>query len=154
MLNISQSYAKNKLAYLGLALLPLIFIFFALLIGRFPVPLAAIGEVLRAKLTHEASALPIQYQTVVWEIRLPRAILGALVGGSLAVSGAAFQGLFRNPLVSAGILGVSAGPVSALPWPLLLFNSVILNSLLPLYSARWRCCSACWSDRSMRQPRR
>jgi len=40
---------------------------------------------------------------------MPRAILGAMVGGSLAVSGAAFQGLFRNPLVSFGILGVTSG---------------------------------------------
>ena len=46
---------------------------------------------------------------VVWDIRLPRAILGAMVGASLAVSGAAFQGMFRNPLVSSGILGVSSG---------------------------------------------
>jgi iron complex transport system permease protein len=46
---------------------------------------------------------------VIWDIRLPRAILGAMVGASLAVSGASFQGMFRNPLVSSGILGVSSG---------------------------------------------
>lgn len=46
---------------------------------------------------------------VVWDIRLPRAILGGMVGASLAVSGASFQGMFRNPLVSAGILGVTSG---------------------------------------------
>ena len=40
---------------------------------------------------------------------MPRAVIGAFVGASLAVSGAAFQGVFRNPLVNSGILGVSNG---------------------------------------------
>jgi ABC-type Fe3+-siderophore transport system, permease component len=47
--------------------------------------------------------------TVVWQLRLPRAVAGALVGAALACSGTAFQGVFRNPLVSSGILGVSNG---------------------------------------------
>jgi len=46
---------------------------------------------------------------VVMEIRLPRVVLGALVGAALAVSGAVMQGLFRNPLADPGIIGVSAG---------------------------------------------
>lgn len=46
---------------------------------------------------------------VVFDIRLPRAILGMLIGASLAVSGAVMQGLFRNPLADPGIVGVSAG---------------------------------------------
>jgi len=46
---------------------------------------------------------------VIWNIRLPRAIAVILVGSGLAISGAAFQGTFRNPLVSESILGVSAG---------------------------------------------
>lgn len=46
---------------------------------------------------------------VVTDIRLPRVLLGALVGAALAVSGAVMQGLFRNPLADPGIVGVSAG---------------------------------------------
>lgn len=46
---------------------------------------------------------------VVMEIRLPRVVLGALIGAALAVSGAVMQGLFRNPLADPGIVGVSAG---------------------------------------------
>jgi len=46
---------------------------------------------------------------IVFHIRLPRILLGLLVGGSLASAGAAFQGIFRNPLVSSGMLGVSSG---------------------------------------------
>jgi iron complex transport system permease protein len=69
-----------------------------------------------------ATGIPEISQTVVWDIRLPRAILGALVGGSLAVSGAAFQGLFRNPLVSSGILGVSSGAGFGAALAILLFS--------------------------------
>jgi iron complex transport system permease protein len=48
-------------------------------------------------------------ETVIWSVRLPRALVGFVVGGGLAVAGAALQGLFRNPLADPGILGVSAG---------------------------------------------
>ena len=48
-------------------------------------------------------------ETVVWSIRLPRALLGLMVGGGLALAGATLQGLFRNPLADPGILGVSSG---------------------------------------------
>jgi len=46
---------------------------------------------------------------VIWSIRLPRAALAFIVGGALALSGAALQGLFRNPLADPSILGVSSG---------------------------------------------
>ncbi len=48
-------------------------------------------------------------RTVVMQIRLPRIVLAALVGAALAVSGAAMQGLFRNPLADPGLVGISAG---------------------------------------------
>lgn len=47
--------------------------------------------------------------SVIWNLRLPRILLNSLVGAGLAVSGAAFQGIFRNPLVSPDVLGVSSG---------------------------------------------
>jgi iron complex transport system permease protein len=48
-------------------------------------------------------------QAVLFQIRLPRIVAGALVGGLLAVTGAGYQGVFRNPLVDSGMLGASAG---------------------------------------------
>ena len=47
--------------------------------------------------------------TVVMDLRMPRVLFGALTGAALAVSGAALQSLFRNPLADPGIIGVSAG---------------------------------------------
>jgi iron complex transport system permease protein len=55
------------------------------------------------------AAIDPQKDAILWAIRLPRVVLGALVGGALAVSGAALQGVFRNPLADPGIIGVSAG---------------------------------------------
>ncbi|WP_020587485.1 FecCD family ABC transporter permease [Desulfobacter curvatus] len=46
---------------------------------------------------------------VLWSVRLPRILMAALVGAGLSVSGAVFQGLFKTPLVSPGILGVTSG---------------------------------------------
>jgi iron complex transport system permease protein len=46
---------------------------------------------------------------ILWQLRLPRVILGAVVGGTLAAAGAAYQGVFRNPLADPYLLGAAAG---------------------------------------------
>lgn len=58
---------------------------------------------------HVDSGLSASQQAILWQIRLPRVILGALVGAALAGSGAAYQGVFRNPLADPYLLGVAAG---------------------------------------------
>lgn len=73
----------------------------SLLLGSVPLPL----ERVVAALAGQASAGD---QLVVWQIRLPRALAAAMVGAALGMSGAALQGLLRNPLAEPGILGVSA----------------------------------------------
>ena len=98
---------------LGLAVLApaalILLVLVSLGIGRYPVALADVFSVLAAKLFGGASVLDPTVATVVWQVRLPR-VLGALVvGAGLAAAGATYQGLFRNPLVSPDILGVSAG---------------------------------------------
>ena len=55
------------------------------------------------------AALFLRDRIVITEVRMPRAVLGFLVGAALAVSGAVMQGLFRNPLADPGIVGVSSG---------------------------------------------
>ena len=75
-----------------------------------------IRRILASLLGHEVGGLsPIQ-EVILWQIRLPRVLLGLLVGGGLAVSGVAMQGLFRNPLASPYVLGVATYPCTqALP---------------------------------------
>lgn len=55
------------------------------------------------------SGFTSQQQAILWQIRLPRVVLGAVVGATLAVSGATYQGVFRNPLADPYLLGVSSG---------------------------------------------
>ncbi|WP_113000942.1 FecCD family ABC transporter permease [Rhizobium sp. Root1203] len=62
-----------------------------------------------ANVAGSADALNVRDRVIIFDIRMPRAILGFLVGGSLAVSGAVMQGLFRNPLADPGLVGVSSG---------------------------------------------
>ncbi len=76
----------------------------ALLAGLFVGPVAlSIGDVLRAL----SGAGPEETQLIVREIRLPRAVMAWLVGAALGLTGAALQGLLRNPLADAGVLGLS-----------------------------------------------
>ncbi|MBB6480396.1 FecCD family ABC transporter permease [Spirochaeta isovalerica] len=79
----------------------------SLCLGRYPLKPAEVFSVLANALAGRASD-PV-HEGIVLYVRLPRILLGFLVGGSLATSGAAFQGVFRNPLVSSGMLGVSSG---------------------------------------------
>ncbi len=98
------------LVSLGLPLLLLVVLFLAAFaVGKFPVPPAELAAVVWAKLTGAASGVPAAVETVIWQIRLPRIGAAVLVGAALAASGATYQGLFRNPLVSPDILGVAAG---------------------------------------------
>ena len=80
---------------------------FSLFMGRFTVAPASVLEALGKLITHRE--LDGIQQSVVVGIRLPRTLMAMLVGAGLSVSGAAFQGLFQNPLVSPDVLGVSSG---------------------------------------------
>ncbi|MCR4267971.1 iron ABC transporter permease [Nitratireductor sp. ZSWI3] len=67
-------------------------------------------DVMRAWLAGEGdNALSARDSIILYDIRLPRILLGSLIGASLAVSGAVMQGLFRNPLADPGIVGVASG---------------------------------------------
>ena len=73
-------------------------------------PLATIAALLdKIPFVHLRSGLSAVDRAVLFDIRLPRIVLSAMVGGLLAVAGAGYQGVFRNPLVDSGMLGASAG---------------------------------------------
>lgn len=78
--------------------------------GRYPIEigdvLSVLGHALGLPVTKD---WPPVLDAVVMQVRLPRVLAAMLIGGGLSVSGAAFQGLFRNPLVSPYVLGVASG---------------------------------------------
>ncbi len=81
----------------------------AFTLGRYPISLADTIDVLAAKVTGGAPHVSAAVETVILHVRGPRVLAAAIVGAALAVAGTAFQGLFRNPLVSPDILGASSG---------------------------------------------
>ncbi|MDD2219169.1 MAG: iron ABC transporter permease [Desulfoplanes sp.] len=91
-----------------LFLIPVVIMISTLFFGRYPVDFPQIMGTLFYGTGFFEKPTP-EVQTIISQLRLPRAIAGAFVGMALAISGAAFQGVFRNPLVNSGILGVSNG---------------------------------------------
>lgn len=95
--------------------LPMAAILFTLFAGRYEISFSNM-LILLNPWSQGKEALPSELWTIVFQLRLPRALAGAMIGASLAVSGAAYQGVFRNPLVNSGILGVASGASFGLLW--------------------------------------
>lgn len=94
---------KKTLAILLLIIAPVLCIMLSLLVGIYSMGPGQVTDALFGSGASHTEAV------VVLRLRLPRAIAAAFCGAALAASGAAFQGVFRNPLVNSGILGVSNG---------------------------------------------
>jgi iron complex transport system permease protein len=91
-----------------LLVLPPALLYASLFVGRFPVSPVDVARILLGQVFPIAPDWPKSIETIVLQIRLPRALLAMCVGAGLSISGAAYQGMFRNPLVSTDILGVTA----------------------------------------------
>ncbi|MBK5932202.1 FecCD family ABC transporter permease [Halochromatium salexigens] len=107
---------RRQLERLSLAALLALMLSVALLsiaIGPVAIPLAEVLRTLGALAGLPVAEVAPQHEAVILSIRLPRTLLGLLVGAGLAVAGAAMQGLFRNPLADPGLIGVSAGAALA-----------------------------------------
>ncbi|MBP2146425.1 iron complex transport system permease protein [Methanofollis sp. W23] len=109
--------ARNWTTIGFLAGLPLVLFLVSFFLGRYAIdPITAV-QIIVAAIIDAIPGFPLSIphtwpavmDTVVLKIRLPRICAAMLVGAGLAISGAAFQGLFRNPLVSPHILGVASG---------------------------------------------
>lgn len=102
------SVAAARMA--GLCLLLLCAMSLAMLAGAYDISLAEVWKSIIAHISgHGDPGITKVSDVIVWNIRLPRLLLAAVSGMALAVSGAAYQGCFRNPLVEPYILGVSSG---------------------------------------------
>src|SRR5499433_4211123 len=103
---MTRRFLPGLIIALGVFLLGLVLAF---TVGRYPVTLAELADVLWSRLTGAPTSAPPAVENVVLLVRGPRVVAAVLVGAALAVAGTAFQGLFRNPLVSPDILGASSG---------------------------------------------
>jgi len=101
---------RSEALRFGLAIVGLLLLFFiSFSVGRFPITFGELLNLVWSKITGMPTGLPGTVEAVVFKVRGPRVLASMVVGGALAVSGAVYQGLFRNPLVSPDILGVSSG---------------------------------------------
>src|SRR5690625_3207847 len=102
---------REMLVWPALAALLTVALVLGLLVGNYPLSFDEVGWAVRARLwPHGPQPLSDPtIDTIVWDLRIPRMAAAVLVGATLSAAGAAYQGMFRNPLVSPDILGVSAG---------------------------------------------
>ncbi|HQS46297.1 MAG TPA: iron ABC transporter permease [Xanthobacteraceae bacterium] len=103
----------------GFAALALLAFFAALALGPVTLPLGRVAQVLLEGIGghREQVGTGLRDTVIVLDVRLPRAVLGALVGAGTAAAGAIMQGVFRNPLADPGLIGVSPGAaLSAVAW--------------------------------------
>lgn len=99
---------KEIISILLLVFLPIILFFGSFLLGRYPIsPIDVVSTIFCPAFPQMEVSSTIT--TIVYEIRLPRIIAALVVGACLAMAGAAFQSIFKNPLVSSDLLGVSNG---------------------------------------------
>lgn len=135
----------KKIWILIFVLLPQAAVFFSLFVGRYELSFSEVTGAL-AEFVHsvfsgltgdpagngpsEGSGITAECYAVVTELRLPRLIAAAFAGAALSASGAAYQGIFRNPLVSPGLLGVSAGAGFGAALAILLFGGGTMSYVL------------------------
>lgn len=120
---------------LGVAVL-LVTALLGLALGPASIPLDATVRILLSHLPGVGldADVPATWRTIVWDVRLPRVLLAGIAGATLAMSGAAYQGVFRNPLAEPYLIGVATG--AALGATIVVVSDVNLSlgglSALPL----------------------
>ena len=118
---------------LAVVLLAVFIISFSL--GRYSVPVPQVVKILLSRLFPLAQSWTQEMEIVVINIRLPRIIMACLVGCSLSAAGAAYQGVFQNPMASPDILGASSGACFGAALAILLgFGSLMITGMAFLSS--------------------
>ena len=120
---------KEVITFIFLVILPIILFFASFLIGRYPIsPVDVVKTILSPIFPQLKVSQTIS--TIVFEIRLPRIIAAFAVGSALAVAGTSFQSIFKNPLVSPDLLGVSNGAGFGAALAIILTSSNFLIQVL------------------------
>src|SRR5207247_331002 len=116
-----------------------------------------IGGIAESALSHIPfvdvhSPLSSVQEAILWQLRAPRVVLAALVGGMLAVAGSAYQGVFRNPLADPYLLGVAAGAGLGATLAIAFGFTGATRQVLPLAAfAGGTGFSTCWASAATRR---
>lgn len=101
-----KSYSFQVIFFTTILILVIVF---GLCIGRYPIPFDTVFQILTNNIFEGVQEWKVVEEKIVEQVRLPRILVAGICGASLSLSGAALQGIFRNPLVGPQIIGVSSG---------------------------------------------
>lgn len=108
-LSFDREAWKSKMLVVSLVFLVLVTFLISLAVGRYPIKVNDLISMIVCKITGVECNVPTTVQNVFFCVRLPRIFAALIIGAALAVSGASYQGIFKNPMVSPDILGASSG---------------------------------------------
>ncbi len=129
MNKLHEQKRKKQIKWSIMIVMLMITFFVSLFMGRYIVSPKVVLEILHSHIFKVNLNMYEVERSVVLGIRLPRTILSLLIGAGLAISGTTFQGLFKNPLVSPDVLGVSSGAGFGVALGILIFNNSTFTSL-------------------------
>jgi iron complex transport system permease protein len=124
--------AAVRLRLPALIIVPILVFLLSMTLGRYHVSLGEMFTLLGSKLGLTDATVEENVSHVILNVRLPRLITAMLIGAGLSMAGGAYQGMFRNPLVSPDILGASAGAGFGAALGIMLSKSVIATQFLAL----------------------
>ncbi|MCH7412510.1 iron ABC transporter permease [Belliella sp. R4-6] len=131
--DIRTSKLRNQNAVMLMLLLILsVIVLLSASFGAFHIPVDAVIGIFKSQLGIDSHVFTDAQAQVLLNIRMPRILMAMLIGGGLGLAGAALQGLFRNPLVEPGLIGVSAGGAFFAVLFIVFGSSLIVMS--PLFS--------------------
>lgn len=123
----SENFYKVKILSLVIILIVMIIISFQL--GRYPIPTKDLFTILLSKFYPVNHYWTDQTEAILLNVRMPRIILACLVGCCLSSAGAAYQGIFQNPMAAPDILGASAGAAFGAALSILLYGSSRMTTI-------------------------
>jgi iron complex transport system permease protein len=105
----SYTFSKNAFILSALGVLLILVSTWAVGVGAVEISFSEVWNILLSKMGFESVAVDPQQETILMVIRLPRVLMGILVGAVLGLSGASLQALVRHPLADPGLIGISSG---------------------------------------------
>jgi len=126
-------FKNHKVILTGLTLGLIVVIIASVCIGAVHISLAQFWSIVTYHTgISKVATFTSQQMAVLLSLRLPRVMLGVIIGAALAISGASLQGLFRNPLAEPGLIGISSGATLAAAL-MIVFGGSLLNTMGSIY---------------------
>lgn len=134
---MNNNWQKNAKIIIALIIAFVVVACMSLIWGQFDIPLAnALAIIFNEIGFKDLLQVPFtpEQKAVLWHIRLPRTLVGLMVGAALAISGAVMQGLFSNPLADPGIIGVSSGAATGAVFAIALGLTSLGMFYMPMFA--------------------